>query len=78
MGRMDGHVGFLTGVVLRQGPSHAIRLAEEGADVGGVDICRQLDGVLDAFASPENRDETVNLVAKTGSTPMVDAATNIA
>ena len=67
MGRMDGRVAFITGAGKGQGRSHAVRLAEEGADIVGVDICRQLDGVLYAMATPEDLDETVNLVEKAGS-----------
>src|SRR3984957_798371 len=66
MGRMDGRVAFITGAGKGQGRSHAVRLAEEGADIVGVDICRQLDGVLYAMATPEDLDETVNMVEKTG------------
>jgi SDR family mycofactocin-dependent oxidoreductase len=66
MGKMDGRVAFITGTGKGQGRSHAVRLAEEGADIVGVDICRQLDGVLYAMATPEDLDETVNLVEKTG------------
>jgi NAD(P)-dependent dehydrogenase (short-subunit alcohol dehydrogenase family) len=66
VGRMDGRVAFITGVARGQGRSHAVRLAEEGADIVGIDICRQLDGVLYPLASPEDLDETVNLVEKTG------------
>jgi SDR family mycofactocin-dependent oxidoreductase len=66
MGKMDGRVVFITGAARGQGRSHAVRLAEEGADIVAVDICRQLDGVPYAMASPEDLDETVNLVEKTG------------
>src|ERR1700720_3087132 len=66
MGRVEGRVAFITGAARGQGRSHAVRLAEEGADIVGVDICRQLDGVLYALATPEDLDETVNLVEKTG------------
>src|ERR1700749_4583737 len=66
MGRMDGRVAFITGAGKGQGRSHAVRLAEEGADIVGVDICRQLDGVLYPMSTPEDLDETVNLVEKTG------------
>ncbi len=66
MGRMDGRAAFITGAGKGQGRSHAVRLAEEGADIVGVDICRQLDGVLYAMATPEDLDETVNLAEKTG------------
>ena len=32
MGRMDGKVAFVTGAARGQGRSHAVRLAQEGAD----------------------------------------------
>src|SRR6202451_316836 len=38
MGRVQGKVAFITGAARGQGRSHAIRLAEEGADIIGVDI----------------------------------------
>lgn len=37
MGRVEGKVAFITGIARGKGRSHAIRLAEEGADVIGVD-----------------------------------------
>src|SRR4029079_10476342 len=42
MGRLDGKVAFITGVARGQGRSHAIRLAEEGADIIGVDLLDQM------------------------------------
>jgi hypothetical protein len=36
MGRMDGRVAFVTGAARGQGRSHAVRLAQEGADVNAV------------------------------------------
>ena len=38
-GRVAGKVAFITGAARGQGRSHAIRLAEEGADIIAVDIC---------------------------------------
>ena len=38
-GRVEGKVAFITGAGRGQGRSHAIRLAEEGADIIAVDIC---------------------------------------
>jgi (+)-trans-carveol dehydrogenase len=35
-GRMDGKVAFVTGAARGQGRSHAVRLAQEGADITGV------------------------------------------
>ena len=38
-GRVDGKVAFITGAARGQGRSHALRLAQEGADIIAVDIC---------------------------------------
>ena len=38
MGKLQGKVAFITGAARGQGRSHAIRLAEEGADIIAVDI----------------------------------------
>jgi SDR family mycofactocin-dependent oxidoreductase len=45
MGKLTGKVAFITGAARGQGRSHAIRLAEEGADILAVDICRDLETV---------------------------------
>jgi hypothetical protein len=37
-GRVAGKVAFVTGAARGQGRSHAIRLAEEGADIIAVDV----------------------------------------
>jgi NAD(P)-dependent dehydrogenase (short-subunit alcohol dehydrogenase family) len=42
MGRMDGKVALITGAARGQGRSHAIRLAEEGAEVIAIDLCEQI------------------------------------
>ena len=43
MGRMDGKVAFVSGAARGQGRSHAVRLAQEGADIITVDICRKFE-----------------------------------
>jgi len=44
-GRVAGKVAFITAAARGQGRSHAVRLAEEGADIIAVDICRDYDTV---------------------------------
>jgi len=66
MGKLDGKVAFITGAARGQGRSHAVRLAEEGADIIALDMCRDLPTVAYPLATPEDLDETVNLVEKTG------------
>src|SRR5271168_2489652 len=63
---LDGKVAFITGAARGQGRSHAVRFAEEGADIIAVDLCEQIDSVAYPMATPEDLDETVNLVEKTG------------
>ena len=53
-GRLDGKVALITGAARGQGRSHAVRLAQDGADVIAVDICRQIDSVAYPLATPAN------------------------
>ncbi|MGY1754101.1 mycofactocin-coupled SDR family oxidoreductase [Blastococcus sp. SYSU D01042] len=62
MGRLDGKVAFITGAARGQGRSHALRLAQEGADVIAVDVCAQVDTVGYPLATPEDLAETVRQV----------------
>ncbi|MCV7412031.1 3-ketoacyl-ACP reductase [Mycobacterium florentinum] len=64
--QFDGKVAFITGAARGQGRSHAVRFAEEGADIIAFDLCEQIDSVAYPTATPEDLDETVNLVEKTG------------
>ncbi|MGY0499532.1 mycofactocin-coupled SDR family oxidoreductase [Nocardia sp. FBN12] len=66
MGRVEGKVAFVTGAARGQGRSHAVRLAEEGADIIAVDICRDVETIGYALSRPEDLDETARLVEKTG------------
>lgn len=66
MGRLDGQVAFITGAARGQGRSHAVRLAQEGADIIAVDICAQIDTVPYPMATPEDLAETVALVEAEG------------
>jgi (+)-trans-carveol dehydrogenase len=62
-GRVEGKVAFVTGAARGQGRSHAVRLAEEGADIIAVDICKKIDTVeLIAASTPEDLAETADLV----------------
>src|SRR5689334_5746423 len=65
-GQFAGKVAFITGAARGQGRSHAVRFAEEGADIIALDLCGQLDSVAYPMPTPEDLDETVNLVEKTG------------
>ncbi len=62
MGKLEGKVAFITGAARGQGRSHAVRLAQEGADVIAVDLCAQIDTVPYPMATPEDLEETVREV----------------
>jgi (+)-trans-carveol dehydrogenase len=65
-GRLQGKRIFITGAARGQGRAHAIRMAEEGADIVAVDICEPIGTVLYDGATEDDLDETVRLVEKTG------------
>ncbi len=64
VGRVAGKVAFITGAARGQGREHAIRLAEEGADIIAVDVCGEIDGVPYPGATEADLDETAALVEK--------------
>jgi SDR family mycofactocin-dependent oxidoreductase len=66
MGRVQGKVAFVTGAARGQGRSHAVRLAEEGADIIAVDLCQNIPTIGYPMATPEDLEETAKLVEKTG------------
>ena len=66
MGRVQGKVAFVTGAARGQGRSHAVRLAEEGADIIAVDLCEDFETVGYPMATPEDLEETAQFVEKTG------------
>jgi (+)-trans-carveol dehydrogenase len=66
MGRVEGKVAFITGAARGQGRSHAIRLAQEGADIIAVDLCQQVESVPYPLAAPEDLAQTVKEVEALG------------
>jgi SDR family mycofactocin-dependent oxidoreductase len=66
MGRVEGKVAFITGAGRGQGRSHAIRLAEEGADIIAVDICADIDLVPWPMSSESDLEQTVKEVEAVG------------
>lgn len=64
MQRLQGKVAFVTGIGRGQGRSHAVRLASEGADIIGVDICADFESVPYPMSSEADLAETVALVEK--------------
>ena len=66
MGRVEGKVAFITGAARGQGRSHAVRLAEEGANIVAVDICAPIASMRYPLATPEDLQQTVKEVEATG------------
>ncbi|MFD6064034.1 mycofactocin-coupled SDR family oxidoreductase [Rhodococcus wratislaviensis] len=63
-GRLEGKVAVVTGAARGQGRSHAIRLAEEGADIIAIDLCDQIDSVGYPLGSNEDLAFTAEQVEK--------------
>ena len=63
-GRVEGKVAFITGAARGQGRSHALRLAEEGADIIAVDIAEDIASVRRFYPGATEADlaETVKEV----------------
>ncbi|GAA3757416.1 mycofactocin-coupled SDR family oxidoreductase [Microbacterium kribbense] len=63
-GRVEGKVAFITGIARGQGRSHAVRLAQEGADIIGIDLCETVPSIARYYdgATAEDMAETVRQV----------------
>jgi SDR family mycofactocin-dependent oxidoreductase len=66
MARAEGKVVFISGVARGQGRNHALRLAEEGANIIGFDLCEDDPAVEYPLATEADLAETIELVEKTG------------
>lgn len=62
MGRVSGKVAFVTGAARGQGRAHALRLAEEGADIIAVDLCAPVPDLQYPPATPDDLAETVRMI----------------
>ncbi|MFI5040861.1 MAG: SDR family NAD(P)-dependent oxidoreductase, partial [Acidimicrobiales bacterium] len=65
-GRLEGKVAFITGAARGQGRSHAIRLAQEGADIIALDICRQIESNPYPLSTPDDLAETDRAIKELG------------
>ena len=62
-GRVEGKVAFITGAARGQGRSHAVRLAQEGADIIAIDVCKAIvEKTTIPASTPEDLAETADLV----------------
>jgi SDR family mycofactocin-dependent oxidoreductase len=64
--RAEGKVALITGAARGQGRSHAVRLAEEGADIIAIDLCRQIDTVPYPMSTADDLAATADLVTAAG------------
>ena len=62
VGRVEGKVALITGAARGQGRSHAIRLAEEGADIIAVDICEDIATSIIPAATEDQLAVTMKLI----------------
>ncbi|MBA3250340.1 MAG: mycofactocin-coupled SDR family oxidoreductase [Geodermatophilaceae bacterium] len=62
MDRVRGKVAFITGAARGQGRSHAVRLAEEGADIIAVDTYTDYETVSYPMSTADDMAETVSQV----------------
>ncbi len=62
MGKLDGKVALITGAARSQGRSHAARLAQEGADIIAVDVCRQVATLSYPLSTPDDLAGTASQV----------------
>ncbi|MFL0238041.1 mycofactocin-coupled SDR family oxidoreductase [Mycobacterium sp. SMC-18] len=65
-GRVAGKKILITGAARGMGRSHAVRLAEEGADLILADICESLAVLEYPLATRDDLDETARLVRESG------------
>ena len=65
-GRVEGKVVLVTGGARGQGRSHAVKLAEEGADIVLFDICHDIETNEYPLATPHDLGEAGLEVEKTG------------
>jgi (+)-trans-carveol dehydrogenase len=66
VGKLDGKVAFISGIARGQGRSHALALADEGADIIGFDACSDVSTIGYHLASEADMEETARLVRERG------------
>lgn len=62
MGNLNDKVALVTGAARGQGRSHAVRLAEEGADIVALDLCADIASSSFPLSTPEDLAQTAKAV----------------
>jgi (+)-trans-carveol dehydrogenase len=73
-GRLTGAVAFVTGIARGQGRAHAVRLAQEGADIVGLDLAAPVPSMGYPTGTAKELEDTVALVQATGRRIVARAA----
>ena len=71
-GRLAGKTAFITGAARGIGRAQAVRFAQEGAAIIGVDVCAPIESVLVPASTPADLDETARLVQQAGGRIVTD------
>lgn len=66
MNRLAGKVAVVTGAARGQGRSHAVHMADEGADIIALDICADIASNEYPLATRADLDETAKIIEKSG------------
>lgn len=66
MSKLEGKVAFITGAARGQGRAEALRLAADGADIIGIDICRAVETNVAEGSTLADLQETARLVKELG------------
>ncbi|MCV7175698.1 mycofactocin-coupled SDR family oxidoreductase [Mycolicibacterium sphagni] len=65
-GRLTGKTAFITGAARGIGRAQAVRFAQEGAAIIGVDVCGPIESVHVPASTPGDLDDTARLVKQAG------------
>jgi len=71
-GRLAGKTAFITGAARGIGRAQAVRFAQEGAAIIGVDVCAPIESVRVPASTPADLDETARLVQQAGGRIVTD------
>lgn len=66
MGILENKVAFVTGAARGMGRSHAIRLAQDGADIVAIDLCEQIESVPYQMSTVADLEHTTKAVESLG------------